>query len=114
MQRGLEQRAKDGTINARSDNCGGLLDIIVENRAGLIGKKIRYKETSPTLELEGTLKELSVKDGALCIIGDWENPKVSGDLGIATKALKISIAGRSITFELAGLGAFGGVSTIFL
>lgn len=112
LRQTIDRRFAGGTMNAKGDNCGGLLGVIIENQEILKGRKIQYKESMPTYETEGTLENIQVEKEILGINGNWSNSE-NRDVAIAIDALEISVNMTNITFGLAGLGAFGGRTTIF-
>lgn len=112
-EKGIDQRVASGAIHAKGDNCGGVIDLIMENQAVLKGRKVEYKESISAAERKGTLKKLCVRDGALRIIADWEEPGVNPDREIPIDALGIALAKDGISFEIVRLGAFGGRTKVF-
>ncbi|OGI47028.1 hypothetical protein A2121_02600 [Candidatus Nomurabacteria bacterium GWB1_40_6] len=99
-------------MNARGDNCEGILKIIMEHVSELIGKRVCYRESMPTRISAGPLKEMKIEDGMFSIIWDYDGKE--DYTTFAVSALGISISSSEIQFNLAGPGSFGGEAAIFL
>ncbi len=103
LRRALDERASE--MNAKGDNCGGLLELILANQELLQGREVIYEESMPSFRSTGLFKNIEQKGRDLIINwkdGDAKNTSFSKDY------LAISVDGSSITFEVAGLGNFAG------
>lgn len=110
LRRSIDER-KSG-MNAQGDNCEGLLGVIMEHIPELVGKKVSYRESMPTHVSEGPLKEIKIKGGMLSIT--WDENGKEDYTTLAVNALGIHVSASEIEFSLAGLGSFGGETSISL
>jgi len=115
VQRTLDKRFADGAMNARGDNCEGLLAVIMEHQEELVGKKVEYQERMPTVNMSGVLRKIEVEDGnfRLATIFDGEEEEHTC-LGTSVSDLEITVTPRRVSFTVAGMGAFVGITTVLL
>lgn len=107
----IEKRVNTDTINTKSDNCDGLLELILKRQKYLIGKKVEYKESMPTYRSSGLVKTIAIRRNALII--SWDDNGEKNTI-INLKDLKIIIEDQSICFEILETNSFTGRTTIFL
>jgi len=108
----INDRVKENKMVARGDNCDGLLGVIIENKADLIGKKVKYKESFPTIVIDGTVKDLvfeKEKKEFTLHIDAGEN---SFPFMINTDYLEISNTEKIIRFSVSGVGLIAGFAEI--
>ncbi|MBI4118341.1 MAG: hypothetical protein HY455_02315 [Parcubacteria group bacterium] len=110
----LDGRVANGQLQAKGDNCEGVLGELLKNKASLVGKRVRYQEQMPTLEVAGVLRDLRVEGDMLHIIADWEGETMGQGCTINIDYLNLDITPASITMSISGLGSFAGITTIFL
>ncbi len=67
----IDKQVEKDSMVAQGDNCEGILGFLCDGR--LVGKRVHHKETGPTYEVEGLLKELQIEDGLLHLRADWED-----------------------------------------
>ena len=112
LRRILDERVAYGTMNAKGDNCGGLLELILENQKELVGKQVKYEETTPTYRSAGPFKRVEVKSGMCRIF--WDDHGKEKDVTINLDYLNIDVSPGSISFGVSGLGSFAGTTNILL
>lgn len=112
----INESADSGQMNARGNNCDALLGEIIKAKSTLIGKKVFYKETMPTIEITGTLEDIIYEKDknslSLKVRGDEEK-----DLPLDVhnlKYLQITREPDGFVFSACGLGTFAGSTKIFL
>jgi len=113
LRRTLDERVANNTINAKGDNCGGLLGIILENQKEKVGKRIKWEERSPTYKEVGAFQRMEVKDNMLYVTALWDE-RGEDSISFNLDYLDIRVAPLSVKLSLAGLGMFGGEATLYL
>ena len=111
VKRLIDERIGQGTMNAKGDNCEGLLGLIMDNQKQLEGKRLEYSESMPSYRSSGVFKRMEIKSGILCLVWEEGGKKESNSLSV--NDLGITVARQSITFDIAGLGSFAGRTIIF-
>ncbi len=115
LRQEIDARVANGTMNSKGDNCQGLLGLILKRHQELEGARVRYEESMPSVQKEGTLQEIGVRDGILQINVGWKGQTEEFSPSINTDCLDISVVDNSIVFGVAGVpGSFAGKTTIFL
>ncbi len=115
LKQTIDARVVEGTMNSKGDNCQGLLGLILKRWQELKGARVRYEESMPSIQEEGTLQEIGVRDGILQMNVSWRGQTEEFSPTINTDCLDISVVDNSIVFDVAGLpGSFAGKTTIFL
>jgi len=111
----IGDRLRKKEMRAQGDNCDALLGEILKQKAELIGKKAMNIEKMPTIEEEGVVEDLIYNKGKNWFSIMFKPTKSSAyAIGFSTKSLEITNSPDSITFELAGMGAFAGQLKISL
>lgn len=114
----LDERVKKGTMYAKGDNCGGILDIIILNKSELRGNKAIYEESSPSYKLEGVFEDITLQKGIIEIVLivpiSKLAPKGKCYSSINSEFLDIEVSPKYITFSISGIGNFGGVTKVIL
>ena len=113
MRELVDRRAREGTMTAQSDNCEGVLGVLIENKDQLTGNKIVYRETMPTIETSGTLMDIRVQKDATRLDITWEDGRVDY-LSWSNDNLLLKVLPGSVSFEVNGIGAFGGIAKVYL
>ena len=111
LRQTIDERVASGTMNAKADNCEGLLGFIIEHQQELVGKKVEYEESMPSYRSAGPFKRMEVKNGNFFIFWDDDGER---DNATNVKYLDITVSLQRITFGVARLGSFAGRTTIIL
>ena len=111
IRKTLDEKVAKGEMNAKGDNCEGLLRFIIEHQEKLKGKTVTHRESMPSFFAKGVLQGIEVRGELIYIKADLE------DLGVkeqyySVNDLEISV-GNGITFTISGLGALIGETKIF-
>lgn len=111
IRKALDDKVAKGEMNAKGDNCEGLLGFIIEQQEKLKGKTVTHEESMPSFFAKGVLQGIEIRGKLVYIKADWE------DLGVkeqyySVNDLKISID-NGITFTILGLGVLAGETKIF-
>jgi len=115
----LNNKVSKGEMTAKGNNCNSLLAAIIAGKAELIGKKVEYRETMPTVIMTGTLKDIECTQTSanetlpnlLKISGEFEEGAESCQLNVTS--LQITETSDYFLFEVCGLGAFAGSTKIY-
>ena len=111
LREGPDERAKDKKMNALGDNCGGMLQMILDRKGELVGKMVTYRESMPSYSSSGPLKDIKLENDRVAFTlgeDDWQTQTLSAT------SLDIRVSGNSIEFSIAGLGSLAGIVTIAL
>ena len=75
LGRTLDERVAANTMNAQGDNCPGVIGFLCEGKliGDLKGKRVFHEENMPSYRAMGTVEELSVDDGMLCLKARWDD-----------------------------------------
>jgi len=93
----IDERVKAGTMVAQGDNCGGQLQVIVDNQELLRGSRTVHREDGE--EIEGTFDQISVRKGYVGVVG----------FGYAEDYTRLDVTEEGIDFHFPALGS----ATIF-
>jgi hypothetical protein len=75
LGRYLDERVEANTMNAQGDNCPGAIGFLCDGKliGDLKGKKVSHEESMPSYHAMGTVEELSIDDGMLCLKAKWDD-----------------------------------------
>jgi len=73
LGRHLDERVDANTMNAQGNNCPGAIGLLCEGKliGDLKGKKVFHEENTPSFRVMGTVEELSIDNGMLCLKAKW-------------------------------------------
>jgi hypothetical protein len=111
IRKALDKKVKKDEMRAKGNNCGGLLDFIIEQQEKLKGKTVTHTESMPRFFAKGVLQGIGIRGELVYIKADWE------DLGVKEQYyrvddLEISV-NNGITFATPGFGVLAGETKIF-
>lgn len=107
----IDERSEAGTMNAKGNNCEGIVDLFSKNANRLKGNKVYHEESMPFVYLEGVFNVLKVKNGTVSLDVDWKDWEKFSP-AIAEDYTNITITRDGIVFSIRGLGSFGGITTV--
>ena len=113
LRRAIDERIEKGTMNAKGDNCEGILGLIIEKQEELKGKRVEYRESMPSYTSGGDFEGISMKGSTCSIVWRDSEGKEDGQ-SISVEHLDITVTPRSIVFGISGLGSFAGITTLYL
>ena len=97
-----------------SNSCGNFAALF---RAGSVSTRSRsgakVHKTMPTIETSGTLMDIRVQKDATRLDITWEDGRVDY-LSWSNDNLLLKVLPGSVSFEVNGIGAFGGIAKVYL
>lgn len=99
----IDNRATQGTMRSKGNNCGGMVELIQLAQKDLAGNITHYEEHMPYIEIDGTFDGIYVDRGNVSI----------GELSISEDFALISVTPRGFTLTARGIGSFVGKETVY-
>lgn len=125
----IDQRVAENSMSRKGDNCEGLVGVLKHELGSLVGTRVEYTESYPTLTLSGTLKEIDIVASVATSCGndtmearnayslrmkvDWEDGRdYSPDYHLHD--LQIDVTTNGLSFSVRGAGTLAGVIAVRL
>ena len=125
----IDQRVAENSMRRKGDNCDGLVGVLMHELGSLIGARVEYIESYPTLTHGGTLKEIDFVPSVATSSGndtiqrrcayslrmkvDWEDGRDYSP-GYYLHDLQIDVTTNGLSFGVRGAGTLAGVITVHL
>jgi hypothetical protein len=125
----IDQRVAENSMRRKGDNCEGLVGVLKHELGSLIGARVEYTESYPTLTLGGTLRDIDIVPSVATSYGndtierrsayslrmkvDWEDGRDYSP-GYYLHDLQINITTNGLSFSVRGAGTFAGAITVRL
>ncbi len=125
----IDQRVAENSMRRKGDNCEGLVGVLKHELGSLVGTRVEYTESDPTLTLGGTLKEIeivpsvatsyendTIERRSACSLRmkvDWDDGEDYSP-GYYLHDLQIDVATNALSFSVRGAGTLAGVITVRL
>lgn len=125
----IDQRVAENSMRRKGDNCDGLVGVLKHELGSLVGTRVEYMESYPTLTVGGTLKDIDIVPPVSTSYGndtiergsasslrmkvDWEDGRDYSP-GYYLHDLQIDVATNGLSFSVRGAGTFAGVIVVRL
>jgi hypothetical protein len=125
----IDQRVAENSMTRKGDNCEGLVGVLKHELVSLVGTRVEYTESYPTLTLGGTLKDIDIVPSVATSYGndtierrsayslrmkvDWKDGEDYSP-GYYLRDLQIDVATNTLSFSARGAGTLAGVITVRL
>lgn len=125
----IDRRVADNSMSRKGDNCEGLVGVLKHELGSLVGTRVEYAESYPTLTLSGTLKDIDIVPAVATSYGNDTIEACSAyslriqvdredgrdySPGYHLHDLQIGVTTNGLSFSVRGAGTLAGVITVRL